>query len=40
MLSNRKPKNSMKNLSATLQTVINPLNNQLGYMGEQENLQA
>ena len=39
MLSKRKPKNSMKNLSATLQAEIDPLNNQLGYKGEQETLQ-
>ena len=40
MLSKRKPKNSAKNLSAALQAVINPLDNQLGYMGKQETLQA
>ena len=32
MLSKRKPKNSTKNLSATLQAVNDPLENQLGYM--------
>ena len=31
MLSKRKSKNSAKNLSATLQVVIDPLDNQLGY---------
>ena len=40
MLSKKKPKNSVKNLSAALQAVINPLDNQLGYMGKQETLQA
>ena len=40
MLSKRKPKNSMKNLSAALQEEIDPLDNQLGYKGEQETLQA
>ena len=34
VLSKRKPKNSVKNLSAALQAEINPLNNQLGYMGK------
>ena len=29
----KKPKNSAKNLSTALQAIINPLNNQLGYMG-------
>ena len=29
-----------ENLSAALQVVIDPLNNQLGYMGEQNTLQA
>ena len=29
----RKPKNSVKNLSAVLQAVIDPLDNQLEYMG-------
>ena len=33
MLSKWKPKNLVKNLSAALQGVINPLDNQLGYMG-------
>ena len=33
VLSKRKPKNSMKNLSTALQAVIDPLNNQLGYIG-------
>ena len=33
VLSKRKPKNLVKNLSAAFQTVINPLDNQLGYMG-------
>ena len=28
------------NLSATLQAVIDPLDNQLGYMGYQETLQT
>ena len=28
-----KSKNSAKNLSTTLQVIIDPLNNQLGYMG-------
>ena len=32
MLSKRKSKNSAKNLSATLQAVNDPLENQLGYM--------
>ena len=49
MLSKRKPKNSAKNLSAALQAKnlsaalqakIDPLDNQLGYMGKQETLQA
>ena len=40
MLSKRKPKNSAKNLSTALQAVIDPLDNQLGYMGEQKSLQA
>ena len=40
MLSKRKPKNSMKNLFAALQVEIDPLDNQLGYKGEQETLQA
>ena len=40
MLSKRKPKNSMKNLSAALQAEIDPLDNQLRYKGEQETLQA
>ena len=38
MLSKMKPKNSAKNLSAALQKVIDPLDNQLGYMGKQETL--
>ena len=29
-----------KNLFAALQAVIDPLDNQLGYMGKQETLQA
>ena len=33
MLLKRKLKNSAKNLSAALQAVIDPLDNQLGYMG-------
>ena len=33
VLSKRKLKNSVKKLSATLQPVIDPLDNQLGYMG-------
>ena len=32
MLSKRKPKNSAKNLSATLEAVNDPLENQLGYI--------
>ena len=40
MLSKRKPKISTQNLSAALQAEIDPLDNQLGYMGEQETLQA
>ena len=36
----RKSKNLVKNLSATLQAKIDPLDNQLGYKGEQETLQA
>ena len=40
MLSKRKPKNSAKNLFTALQAVIDPLDNQLGYMGEQKSLQA
>ena len=40
MLSKKKPKNSVKNLSAALQAEIDPLENQLGYKGEQETLQA
>ena len=40
MLSKRKLKNSVKNLSAALQAEINPLDNQLEYNGEQETLQA
>ena len=40
MLSKRKPKNSVKNLSAALQEEIDPLDNQWGYKGEQETLQA
>ena len=39
MLSKRKSKNSAKNLSAALQAEIDPLDNQLGYKGEQEILQ-
>ena len=34
VLSKRKPKNSVKNLSAAFQAKINPLDNQLGYKGE------
>ena len=33
VFSKRKPKNLAKNLSATLQAIIDPLDNQLGYMG-------
>ena len=33
VLLKRKPQNSAKNLSAALQAVIDPLDNQLGYMG-------
>ena len=40
MLSKRKSKNSAKNLFVTLQTVINPLDNQLEYIGKQKTLQA
>ena len=40
MLSKRKPKNLVKNLSATLQAEIDPQDNQLGYKGEQETFQA
>ena len=40
VLSKRKLKNSMKNLSAALQAKIDPLDNQLGYKSEQENLQS
>ena len=40
VLSKRKPKNSAKNLSAILQEVIDPLDNQLRYMSEQKTLQA
>ena len=40
MLLKRKPKNSVKNLSAALQAEIDPLDNQLGYKGEQETLQV
>ena len=40
MLLKRKPKNSVKNLSIALQEKIDPLDNQLGYKGEQETLQA
>ena len=40
MLSKRKLKNSAKNLSAALQAIIDQLDNELGYMGEQETLQA
>ena len=36
----RNQKISAKNLSAALQVVIDPLDNQLGYMGKQEALQA
>ena len=39
-VSKRKPKNLAKNLSAAFQAVIDPLDNQLGYMGKQETLQA
>ena len=35
-----KSKNSTKNLSVALQAIIDPLDNQLGYMGKQETLQA
>ena len=40
MLLKRKPKNSVKNLSTAPQAEIDPQDNQLGYKGEQENLQA
>ena len=40
MLLKRKLKNSVKNLSTTFQAVIDPLDNQLGYMGKQETIQA
>ena len=40
MLLKRKSKNSAKNLSAALQAVIDPLDNQLEYMDKQETLQA
>ena len=40
VLSKKKPKNSAKNLSAAFQAVIDPLDNQLGYMSEQKTLQA
>ena len=40
VLSKRKPKNLAKNLSTALQAVIDPLDNQLGYIGKQETLQA
>ena len=40
MLLKRKSKNSAKNLSAAFQVEIGPLDNQLGYKGEQETLQA
>ena len=40
MLSKRKPKNSVKNLSTALQAVIDPLENQLGYISKQKTLQA
>ena len=40
MLSKRKLKNLVKNIYAALQAEIEPLNNQLGYKGEQETLQA
>ena len=33
VLSKRKLKTSAKNLSVALQAVIDPLDNQLGYMG-------
>ena len=33
VLLKKKPKNSAKNLFAALQAVIDPLDNQLGYMG-------
>ena len=40
MLSKKKPKNLAKTLSAAFQAVIDPLDNQLGYMGKQETFQA
>ena len=40
MLSKKKPKNSVKNLSPALQAEIDSLDNQLGYKGEQKTLQA
>ena len=40
MISKRKLKNLVKNIYAALQAEIEPLDNQLGYKGEQETLQA
>ena len=40
MLSKRKPKYSMKNLSATLQAADNPLENEVGKHEQQKTLQA
>ena len=39
MLSKRKPKNSAKNLSATLQVEIDPLVNKLEYMNIKKTIQ-
>ena len=36
----RNRRTRQKSLSAALQAVIDPLDNQLGYMGKQETLQA
>ena len=40
VLSKRKPKPSMKNLSAALQAVNNPLKNVVGIHEQQKTLQA
>ena len=40
MLLKKKPKKLAKNFSAALQVEIDPLDNQLGYKGEQETLQV
>ena len=39
-LSKRKTKNSVKNLSATLQAVIDPLDNQLEYMNSKRSSKS